>query len=409
MNFRKISPSDEEYVEIELVDNSEEIYIDCSIEEPTIELKMAEDEQIDLYFKDFIASGKGEGNKTYTVIQADTSDITKALKKVNTKIFNQGDILVISNNEQAAGYIYTREYGWIAFDGDVTADNILFTEDIICAGDYTQVGNITKGKNDAVIIPAKDKSLSAVMRSIFTKELQPTKTEPSVNITFGKAGAYEVGTTITPSYSASLSPGSYTYGPATGVFAESWNVIDSNGNSSASASDSFPSFVVKDDTNYKITATATHNEGTVAYTNLGSNSDPEVKIAAGTKSKVSSTVTGYRCTFSGKRSDAATLTSAIVRSMTNEGRAAAKTITIKANGTSGLNNFVVAIPTSSKLKITQVMKTDGLATDITSQYSKIGTVSVDGVNNQGLFTSYDIWMYQPASIDSGEIHEIKIG
>lgn len=41
---------------------------------------------------------------------------------------------------------------------------------------------------------------------------------------FASAKAYEVGTKITPSYSAKLNAGSYSYGPATGITATSWSV-----------------------------------------------------------------------------------------------------------------------------------------------------------------------------------------
>ena len=74
------------------------------------------------------------------------------------------------------------------------------------------------------------------MQSIFTKELQPSKTEPSVGITLTQAGEHEVGTKITPSYAATFNKGSYTYGPDTGVTVSSWEISDNAGNSASTAS-----------------------------------------------------------------------------------------------------------------------------------------------------------------------------
>lgn len=41
-----------------------------------------------------------------------------------------------------------------------------------------------------------------------------------------QAGEYEVGTDVTPQYSAVLNAGSYTYGPATGITASSLEVTN---------------------------------------------------------------------------------------------------------------------------------------------------------------------------------------
>lgn len=410
-----IDLQDEEIIEVELIDNNlEPLDIDALLNQNILDTIVEGDRfDLDAEFVDLIQSinSGGSSSKLYLIQQNDTADLDSALDKLSTKSFKNGDILLIISEDKtnSMGYIYTLDYNWIAFSGNVSAGNTLFEKDILCAGNYTQVGNITKTTSGTVTIPAKGKTIEEVMTNIFTQELQPTKTEPSVNITFSQAGAKEVGTTITPSYTTSLNAGSYSYGPATNVTVSAWKISDSKGNTATSASGIFDAFVVEDNTNYTITSKASHTEGAVALTNIGNASNPIVKIAAGEKSKTSSAVTGYRCMFYGILENLDTLDSDKVRALTNGGKAQSGKITVKVNGNSNAKRICVILPTSYNLKVKQVMKTDGLATDITSTYSKTGTVSVDGTGNHGLMKDYDIWTYQPAKIDAAEVHEITIG
>ena len=97
------------------------------------------------------------------------------------------------------------------------------------AGDYKNVGNKDKGSTTASQNWATSgKSVAEALQEIFTKKLQPTVSAPAVTLTLTNASqTLECGTTSTiPTYSASLSAGSYTYGPATGVSAQSWSVSD---------------------------------------------------------------------------------------------------------------------------------------------------------------------------------------
>lgn len=295
----------------------------------------------------------------------------------------------------------------------VYTDKVYFKKDVLCAGEYTQVGNIVKPLNDTLTLATKGKTLDDFINMIFTKEIQPSKTEPSVNITFSQAGSYEVGHQITPSYSASLSSGSYTYGPVTGVVAESWDVNDTNGNNSTKNSDSFNSFTVLDNTNYSITVKATHNEGAIAVTNLGNDSNPIVKIEKGTKNKTSNKVTGYRSYFYGvvDTDSSVSLTTDIIRGLTNGGNYnSSKTFTVLASTISNPKRIVIAIPhNSTRVGLKQVLLTSAFDTDITAQYKKIASaVNVEGYNHYSAI-AYDVWVYEPAKIDSGEIHSITLG
>lgn len=350
------------------------------------------------------------GGAVYQVT-SDSLDIDVLAAGITPKA---GDVLVVTSsvNDVKSGYHYDKEDGWVAMDGNVAAEKVILKDNITMAGNYTQVGNLSKTSSGTATFETAGKSVAEALTEIFSKRLQPgTPTQPAVSLTFSQAKAYEVGTEVTPSYSASLSAGSYTYGPATGITATSWNVTDTNGNSATTASGSFEKFTVGDSTSYTITAKADHEAGTVAKDNLGSDSNPVVQIAAGTKSKTSGAVTGYRSFFYGVLSTSsveAPLTSAIIRGMTNGGAYnGSKSFTL--NGSATAKRMVIAIPgNSTRGGLSEVILTSAMNTPITDSYVKTeDAVVVEGVNGYSGI-SYDVYVYEPASIDAGEVHEIKL-
>jgi hypothetical protein len=317
----------------------------------------------------------------YTRTDASQSDDAAIAAALGSNAAVQGDIVVITttvegNAYEQSAFMYDGTQ-WAAMTGNVGADKVILQDDIVMAGNYTQVGNMTKSQNGTATFATKGKSVSDALTEIFSKRLQPgTPTAPAVTLTFGQAKAYEVGTTVTPTYSASLSAGSYTYGPATGITATSWEVTDTAGNSATTASGSFAEVVVADGTNYKITAKATYGEGAVAKDNLGSDSSPVIKIAAGSATKTSGAITGYRNTFYGSVTEKAELTSTIIRGLTKSNKAL-------ANG----NSFTVSIPVGAKRVIfaypatlrdvNSVKDVNGLNAEIKSAFTK-STLTVAG-------------------------------
>lgn len=215
--------------------------------------------------------------------------------------------------------------------------------------------------------------------NVFVDEKNPTATDPSVSLTFSQAKAYEVGSKVTPSYSASLNAGSYTYGPATGITATAWEVTDTKGNKATTASGSFAQFQVTDGISYKITAKATHGAGAVPVTNTG-NPYTAVQIAAGSKSATSGAVTGYRNTFYGTLTAKSDITSSIVRGLANKSNKAL------ANGNSftvtvpvGALRVVIAYPATLR-DVTSIKDVNGLNAEIASGFTK-STVDVEGANS----------------------------
>lgn len=294
----------------------------------------------------------------------------------------QGDTAIVrkaidDTHKSYTAYVYTGS-AWSAMDGNYNANNVYLDADIKMAGNYTQVGNLTKTQNGTATFATKGKSIAEALTDIFSKRLQPgTPTAPAVTLTFGQAKAYEVGTTVSPTYSASLSAGSYTYGPATGITATSWEISDTAGNTATTAEGSFTDVVVADNTNYKITAKANYGEGAVAKDNLGSDSNPVVKIAAGSATKTSGAITGYRNTFYGTVTEKAEVTSTIIRGLSGKSNAAwsnGKSFTV--NIPVGAVRVIFAYPATLQ-DVSSVKDVNGLNAEIKSAFTK-SAVTVAG-------------------------------
>ena len=376
---------------------------------------------------EFLADGKvkmkvGDGTKTWEQLPYFGGDEAKvfqvsSLSEITETNLAVGDIAIVksviftdaeneSNNKYSyTSYVYNGS-AWAAMDGNYNADNVYFSDDMMVT---KEIGYITL-TNGQGTIPSKGKNLSEVFEAMFVKEQNPTTTQPSVNLTFSQAGAYEVGTVVSPTYSATFNAGNYTYGPATGVTVSSWEISDTAGNTASTASGSFNDVTVSDNTNYKITAKANHTAGAIPLTNK-KNEYAAGKIAAGNKTKVSGAITGYRSFFYGvldTSSAEAPLTSAIVRGLTNGGAYnASKTFTL--NGSATAKRIVIAIPSNStRAGLKEVILTSAMNTPVTDSYVKTtAAVKVEGANGATAI-DYTVWTYEPAAIDAGEVHKITL-
>ena len=342
--------------------------------------------------------------------ESDMEVIARVLAAGNVGETHEDDIFIVKTLIAGGKYSHTAYVydgaKWVAMDGNYNADNVYFDEDMLVT---KEIGYITL-TNGQGTIPSSGKNIKEVFEAMFVKEQNPTTTQPKVALTFSQAKAYEVGSKVIPSYSATFNAGNYTYGPATGVTVTTWEVTDTDGNTSASASGTFPEITVADGTNYKITAKATHTEGAVPVTNKKTPYEAG-KIAAGSKSTTSSAVTGYRSFFYGVLDTATAnvpLTSAIIRGMTNGGAYnGSKTFTL--NGSATAKRIVIAIPASStRAGLKEVILTSAMNTPVTDSYVKTANaVEVEGVNG-ATAVSYNVYVYEPAAIDAGEVHKITL-
>lgn len=330
----------------------------------------------------------------------------------------KGDVFVVtttvdgSTYEQSA-YFYDGS-AWVAMTGSVDADKVILRENITLAGGYTQVGNLTKSQNGTATFQTKGKSVADILTEIFSKRLQPTITaQPSVTgFALNGAKAVEAGTQIAAaSYgTAELNPGSYKYGPDTAVVASGWKVeritdkattevANAETASLAAGSDNNggAGFVIGDAggdavASLKYKATATHGAGVTAKDNLGSDSNPAVAIAAGTKSKETAAYTPFRNYFYGATAEKPTLNSDYIRSLTKSGKAyAAGTLTI--NVPVGAQRVAIACIAAAK-GVTKVINETAMNADVTSTFVK-STVPVEGSNGYSAKT-YNVWIFEPA-------------
>lgn len=323
-------------------------------------------------------------------------------------VAQQGDMgVVISAIDGADGtkksytaYVYD-EGAWKAMDGNYDAGNVYFGKDIT----YTVgIGTLAKPSGSATF-NAKGKSLEQVLSSLMAKEANPNKTEPAVSFTTSTGlGTYEIGTKKNLTYAVSLSAGSYTYGPATGITAQSWSVA-CDGVTKTTANGTFEN-VVAEATAKKMVATATYGDGAIPVTNLG-NEYPAGKIVAGSKQANSGDYKGVRYMFWGPMTDAGmALNSANIRALAHKEAAAKKTLSTFGAG-AGAKKVVVAVPAG--YKITKVLMPSALNADVTALFVKQGTQSqVEGANAYAA-AAYDVYVYQPASIDAGETYSVTIG
>ena len=343
------------------------------------------------------------------------TDETAIARILGEAIPQKDDIIVLKkviscDKASLTAYVYNG-ITWVALDGNYNSKNVYFAEDLTATAN---IGVIEIDSTGSTTIPAAGKSVDEVIKSILAKEMNPTITQPAVSVNFTSAVNVEAGTEITPTYSASLSAGSYSHGPATGISASSWSITDNATpqNNATTASGSFPAITVGDNTAYKITATATYGDGAIPKTNLG-NDYPDGQIKASSASKtVSTAISSYRNFFYGALATTTTeapVTSAIIRSLTKGGvYDAEKTLTVNAADVAGAKRIVVAYPASTtRGGLNSVLLTSSMNMDITSIYKEQINVEVEGANGYTAIP-YKVFIYEPAELSSTEVHQIKL-
>lgn len=345
-----------------------------------------------------------------TVVQAGDGTIDEALATIAAP--SQGDMAIVEQKFGAVAkadgtrtsrtaYSYDGKK-WCAMDGNYNAKNVYFDGDFT----YTNaIGAIGAPEGGSGKLAASGMSVEAFMASILAKEANPTTTQPSASVTVTIPGGstFEIGTKKNVTYNASLSSGSYTYGPATGVVAGTVTA-SFDGQTKTGATGTFEN-VVADGTK-RLSVSITHNEGAVPKTNLG-NPYAEGKIAAGTKfATASQTLVGVRHMFYGVvKTDGFVLDSASIRSLKHEA-ASKKTIDTFTAG-EGAKKVVVACP--SGYNVSKVTLPSAMGADATNDFVKqTNTVNVEGAEG---FTAvpYNVWVFEPASIPSSQSYSIVIG
>lgn len=332
---------------------------------------------------------------------------TQALARVITAP-KKGDVGIVEQTKNGIGEFYTAYIhdgtAFRAMDGNYNAENVYFDADLT----YTaNIGVLTVPSTGSGTIQASGKNVKEVLAGILAKEKEPSATAPAVTIgTQQNFGTFEIGTTKNLTYGASLSAGSYTYGPATGITAKTWEVTCTGiAGSKSTATGTFEN-VVAEATAKTITAKATYDAGAIPVTNLG-NQYPEGQIKAGSASQTSNKLVGVRYMFWGPMTDAsAELNSANIRALAHKEESKAKTLATFGAG-AGAKKVVVAVPAGRR--ISKVIMPSALNADVTALFVKQSAqVQVQGANAYAA-TAYDVYVYQPASIDAAETYIVTIG
>ena len=401
-------------------------------------------------FADAAYVGGAEANVFQVTLDKDATDINAAIAAVvgNTELAI-GDVAIVkaeigenTGKFSYTSYVYeeveTDKFEWVAMDGNYSASNVYFKDNITLAGSYTSVGNVSLRDGT---LSAKGKSLADVMQSIFTKELYPTADLPSLELSGGSNTSGEVGSSYTlPEVTLTVKDvGSYTYGPATGIVFKTGNLTlsqDGTTNKVSNTSDYGAAKTLKltatdsatlytdSAKSYKFVASGTYTQGAMPVTNLN-NEYPTVRIASGTATAVNKDNGGqaYRTiTRSGWRNYwygfiSTTEYSNITRN-TSTNAVGDGTKTLIAGGSAISNKTlptitaaagdrmpVVVMPTSARKKVASASMPSSLNAPVT--FTKLGTVNLEGYNGASA-VSYDVWGYVADDMPIGADFSIVI-
>ena len=310
----------------------------------------------------------------------------------------------------------------------VDLDQVLMESDLVVT---SAVGAITSadfdsGKTYKTISRFKadgvtPKTIQELLQEIFTKDNNPTVTNPSVSLSTkytSKAGSTtlvdnanltadvyrEVGEQVVFNPTVTFNAGSYQFGPATGCSGTTSSKMLNKG----AATNIAPSTgkILEDGDYLQVSANATYTAGATPKTQLGNNATA-LAIAAGTTPSVTSKkVTAYRKYFYGG-SNTSEITSAVIRKLTGSTAPASTILRSAENDNSpshiitvqdGDKCVIVAAPKDA-VKTLRATQPDSLNAVIGSFAKKDG-ISVEGANGAEA-VAYDVWVWQPAELPAG--------
>ena len=336
------------------------------------------------------------------------------------------DTVVSGKTYGKTSFMYSDTEGdWVALVGNVDAEKVILRGDITLAGNYSQVGNLTKTQTGTATFATDGMSVANALKEILSKREQPTITaNPSIgNVTISPTGAVEAGTVVNnvTGSKVTFDDGSYTYEATTGVAVTAREVdrvtVPATYNADVSVSDdgSFtdaPALTIGDQggdnvvSSLKYTETVTYSDGNVAKDNLGDTSDPAVKITGSSVSKTSAAITPFRKYFYGTlttQKDA--FTSDDIRALTGSTGPASNGKTFSITIPDGTKQVVIAYPATYK-DLAQVKDTGAFGTDIVGSFVK-SVVSVKGANGYtGI--DYKVYVYSPATALGANKYDVKI-
>ena len=333
-------------------------------------------------------------NRDTTYSLEPTGEQTDAQLLATVESPKDGDTAIVKraiSGDKVSYTAYVYDGTWKAMDGNYNAENVYFADNLT----YTApIGVLTVPSSGSGTIASSGKNVKDVLASILAKEENPVTTQPSASMSSSNIKAYEAGTNVAINYSISTNPGSYTYGPNTGV-TFSGHKATFNGETVTGASGTFTSVQVTDTTNLSITGSVGYSDGAIPVTNLGNNYTSG-QIKAGTKTLSKGTLTGYRNWFYGYKAGGATidvsaLDSAKIRALTAQDGGFPATLS-----TNKMQQMFFAIPKGRKTEVSVANNVNGAPCTVT----KVTDVMVEGANHFDAI-AYDVWYVNNAAADGG--------
>ena len=293
--------------------------------------------------------------------------------------------------------------GWQALTGEVDADNVIIRGDTTLAGNYTQVGNVTKAYTGVGTLATDGMSVAELLEEIFNKTVQPTITNPSVSSLIASvnggaaATSFDVaaGEDFSLTVGSTFDPGSYSFGPATGVTITASKLVLTSSKTSTSTdyaltngAGTITNLSIDDGETLTGKIVVNYSAGATALDNKGEASSPAQAIAAGSCEIGSFTITGKALIYAKSYTSAMPATfsaSDVTTSMTS--------YLYDADGISfaGLSNAVgVAFAVPVAHNATALRDLEAMNINILSEFTR-STVTISGVE-------YYVYAYRPATV-----------
>ena len=291
------------------------------------------------------------------------------------------------------------------------ADKVGFSQDLIFTKEF---GKYVPDTTGSVTIPTatENMSLQDLLLNAFSEEKNPTTTDPTFSITSTNIGSKEVGERVSIKFGVSTTPGSYSYGPETGVVWSNFSATF-NGQTITGSSGTFNEIQVTDDTNLSITGTADHNQGAIPVTNLGNPYEDGRIPAATSVSATKGTLKGYRKMFFGTVEEKVNPNSSVIRALSGVKDSSGACGVAAAKGTQtfkiplGALRVYLAVPPG--YSITECFDVNAFNTDLVATGGMKGPYTIPVMGKNEYHTSqesagmvYEVWYQDFASANDVE-------
>ena len=327
-----------------------------------------------------------------------TGEATDASKLVELTDAKKGDIAVLVRTDignPIISYILkengpTIAANWVALCGKVTTENVVLGYTLKTMGNG-KIGGIAE---NTTFQP--NTTLKTILNQMFVKIIQPKVTQPSISISANGAKSVEAGTQVNITVTPTFNPGSYTYGPATGVTLQTYTLQQNLKGSTTTIVDAastaephtVQNITIEDGVTIQFNASCTHTAGAQPLDNSGAPATVQ-GIQAGTKSVSNQQAfSGFRKYFYGcKTTITETVDSAYIRGLTGSS-GAYNNNSWNINVPEGTKEITIAVEDGKTLR--NILYVEGMNTDVLSTFT-MTKVPVEGANG---FTAKNYNVYR---------------